>query len=635
MTEKIDFNEILKKLEDQGLEVLDEVLSSLPELERSSLLQLLVTQKVRTKKDLQNWLKFFLDVDLADCIVSRYSNSCPLDFVWDVYYFCLSDTSKKPMSIFGIAGRASQKTLCASVLQAVLPLHFQRGVVHFGGTEDQANRAYTYLKSFVSRPYISPFLKEDPKISKTTFLVRGKEVEVEILALTESSVQGPHQPACSIDELASLAPNKLAAYPSIAGVPVYTQDGKPWVKFGISSRQGRYTVIETEFEKRHKTNAEFRFWTVLENTKMCPPEISGTEDLEMYVDPYQNKALLQSEFDQLDQNKQQKFTKVTAKSNCYSCPLAAQCSGNLTKQTSTCRSLKPVEATIEEFKQAELGWWLSQKMSLQPSADEMVFPKFIREEFEKTPREIYSIWAGKDPGKDLTVDELVSIFDSAGLKRGAGIDHGVSHPETCVIVYEDSQDRAYIVKVFAESGLEPPSVVERISYLGNRFKFSNIWPDPASPGLNMMLEKIFNVDSAFVKDVDMGIQLIKAKMFPTVGKTKIYGVKGECDALVDNIEKYRYKRDTSGKLTDTPVKADDDCIDALSYYAQNNWFYSHGIYAGLDGGALKSETTTEYQEKIVENKANWMKQEIDKAIADNGGPSSTGATKNKGFIFSF
>lgn len=585
----------------------------------------LVCQRLKTKEDLKHWLLYYLDVDLADCIVSRFATSTPLDMVYDIYKFCDSKDIDEPLSTFYIAGRASQKTLSSAVLAVLLPLHFGRGVVHFGGTEDQANRAYSYFKKFVNKPYIKGYLIDKPKISKTIFKVNGSEVEVEILPITESSVQGPHQPVVSIDELASLAPNKLAAYPSIAGVPVYTPDGKPWIKFGISSRKGRYTIIETEYEDRHKTGALFKFWTVLENTKKCPDSISGTEPLTMYVNVFENKALLLHEYNSLDEDNKQKYEKVNAKKNCYTCEMKAMCSGDLKKQTSTCRSLRPTIATIKEFKAANLEWFLSQKMSLQPSAEDQVYPKFSRKDFEKTPSEMYEIFTGQKPNIEMTAELLIREMIKAGVKRYSGVDHGYTHPFAIVIIFEDSGGNIYIMKAYEESGLEPPDLMALVEKYKEKYEITHLYPDTARPEINNMLKKIIVVGDKFTKKPEDGIALIRTKMCPTSGPTKLYGLKGHVDPLINNFEKYHFAYDTSGKLTDKPVKTMDDSHDGLSYAAQNRWNKGKPIVSGADGPLVtgKKEEIKEYQEKVQKQHDNWMTQQIGQEIKIAGGVIGT------------
>ena len=610
----------------------------LTEQEREEYSRILVRSIPNTKEELGNWLRAFLDVDLADCVVSRHSTSTPLDMVWDLVQFCRDDKNEDPLSTFYIAGRGSQKTLSSAVLAIILPLWFKRGIVHLGGTEDQANRAYAYFRKFVNRPFIKDYLKDVPKISKTIFIVDGQEVEVEILPITDASVQGPHQPVVSIDELASLAPNKLAAYPSIAGIPVYTNDGKPWVKFGISSRKGRYTIIETEYEERHKTGAVFKFWTVLENTRRCPDEISGTDPLEMFVNPFENVALLQKDFDALDPLKKTNFSKVQAKKGCYTCPLKAMCGGDLKNQTSTCRTLKPVRATIQEFKSSPFDWFLSQRMSLQPSAEDLVYPRFKREEFEKTPREIYTIFTGKDPGLDISEETLISEMIKAGVKRYAGVDHGYTHPFAIVICFEDSMGNVFVMNTYEESGLEPGDVVDLIQKLKMKYHFTTIYPDTASPAINKMIKKVCNVVDDFKKDVDAGIQLIRHKMVPSVGPTKLYGLQGRCTSLINNFEKYHFIYDASGKLTDKPVKEFDDSHDAMSYIAQNRWNSGKAIVSGADVSTREldknqKEKTEIYNQKVQRQYDGWLQQQIGTEVKNSGGTEGVKKAKSGNFFW--
>ena len=43
----------------------------------------------RTRKELQNWIKYHLDLYLPDVTVSRYSDTNPLDVIWEVYKICV------------------------------------------------------------------------------------------------------------------------------------------------------------------------------------------------------------------------------------------------------------------------------------------------------------------------------------------------------------------------------------------------------------------------------------------------------------------------------------------------------------------------------------------------------------------
>jgi hypothetical protein len=601
-----------------------DLLFSSPE-EKDKYMKILVRQRLTTIEDLKRWCLLFLDVDLLDVKVSRFATSTPLEFVWDIYSFCADDANEEPLSIFGIAGRGSQKTLCAAVLQILLPLHFKRGVVHLGGTEAQSRRAFFYTHGLAARPYIKDFLLGDPIQSKMVFKVDDRVIENEILSITIANVNGPHSAATSIDELASLAPNKMAAYPSISGIPTYTEDGKPWVKFGISSRYGRYSVIETEYENRHTSGAVFKFWTVLENSKQCPDSISGTEDYSYYVNVLENDQMTLEQYENCDPLTQSKFELVHAKKGCFSCPLSKICAGDGKKQTSKCRTLKPMIATIKEFKGADYEWFLSQKMSLHPSSEDLVYTKFKRQDFEKTPSEIYEIFTGQPSNYDLTEQQLVDIMVSKGVKRYIGLDHGYTHPTALVVVYEDAVGNIYIMRTLEEVGLEPPEVVELVREIKEKYKITALFPDPAAPAINSMIKKIMNVQDDFTKKVLDGIQLIRSRIAPSSGNTKFFGLAGNCETLIDNLEKYHFKYDTSGKLTDEPVKEHDDSHDALSYVAQNTWQRNGQIMLAKEPGIV--EQTPEERAKAVKDlQNNWLTQEIKKSGTGNGDGGNSGAS---------
>ena len=50
----------------------DDALGFLPGEERDKFIKALLKKRIKTREDLKNWLLFFLNVDLADCTVSRF-----------------------------------------------------------------------------------------------------------------------------------------------------------------------------------------------------------------------------------------------------------------------------------------------------------------------------------------------------------------------------------------------------------------------------------------------------------------------------------------------------------------------------------------------------------------------------------
>jgi hypothetical protein len=608
------------------------------------IIQALATKHLESKYDLKNWLLYFIDVDLADCTVSHFSTSNPLDMVWEIYSFCKENNSVDPMTVYYIAGRSSQKTLSAAVLQILLPLHFKRGLVHLGGTKQQARRAYDYFRKFISKKYIRPFLKGDPTMDKTVFSVGGEDVEVEILPISPMSVQGPHQPVVSLDELGSLSPDKIKAYEDVSGIPSYTKDGEPWIQFGISSRHGKYTVIEKEYDNREKSGVLFRFWTVFENTKHCPDSISGTQPLDMYIDPIQNIAVLKEDFEKMSPEHASKLLKVEAREKCITCPLAAQCGGALKRQTSKCRSLRPVQSVITQFKKApSLEWWLSQSMSLTPSSEGLVFPRFKREVFEKTVGEIYEIFTGEKCPEGYNEDDLIKFMIEKGVKRYAGIDHGYTHPMAIVVAYEDSRDNVYIMASEERAGLEPPQALAFFTEMWHKYQFTVAYPDTEAPNMNAMLRtaKLCSIMDNFTKSIEGGITAIRGKLSPTVGTTRLFGLEGKVDTLTNNFENYHFKLNSAGDVTDDVDDVDDDSVSALRYVGQNKWLKRGGLNLSKNPEVATPESLKAEQERIKaaypaeirKQQTNWLQKEIGTAIKESGGEPSLKTSKNKSIFW--
>lgn len=609
--------------------------NNLSKIEKDAVYRALLLKRLTSREQLRLWLITYLGVDLADCTVSRFSTSNPLDMVWDIYQICADDKLESPIDLRYIAGRASQKTLSLAALQVLLPLHFKRPVVHFGGTVDQARRAYTYFKKFVMRPYIKEFLKDEPTQQKTIFLVDGEEIEVEILSISIMSVQGAHAPIVSLDELASLAPDKVRAYADVNGIPVYTNDGRPWVKFGISSRKGAYTVIEREYEERNRTGIIFKFWTVLENTKKCPDSISGTEDFSYYANAMENLAITEKEYLNLPDQEKTKFELVHAKKGCFTCPLKAICAGDLKKQTSTCRTLRPTKAVIEEFKLADLQWFLSQKMSMAPSLEGLVFPKFKREKFEKTAAEIYEIFTGKPANPNLSEEELIQTMLSMGCKAYAGLDHGHTDPAAVVVIYEDGVGNIYIMNVFAQTGLDPEQLRDKVLELQEKYKFTHLYPDTSQPAINDLIKKAKKVkviDNFDKKgEIERGITLIRQKISPATGETKLFGLKNNCEFLIKEMEKYHNEMDSGGNILDTPADEFNHSIDALRYAAINRWTIKGVVLSGNKDPKPIVNSPEAYTAKIAEYNNNWLKNKIKELTG--GSESDVKSSKNKGVLW--
>jgi len=47
----------------------------------------------RTEADLKNYIKYFFNLQLPDCKVSRYADTTPFHAIWDVYNICVNSNN--------------------------------------------------------------------------------------------------------------------------------------------------------------------------------------------------------------------------------------------------------------------------------------------------------------------------------------------------------------------------------------------------------------------------------------------------------------------------------------------------------------------------------------------------------------
>ena len=127
--------------------------------------RILLFKRCATKKDLHNWIKVFLGLDLPDCIVctgtgiDEYdSNSSPMDMVWEVYSKALQNNDPDFRKVIYYSARGGFKTLSAAVLEVLAIVHLDRDGAHMAAIEKQSKKSQQYIKGFLARPILRDFV---------------------------------------------------------------------------------------------------------------------------------------------------------------------------------------------------------------------------------------------------------------------------------------------------------------------------------------------------------------------------------------------------------------------------------------------------------------------------------------------
>lgn len=220
--------------------------------------RVLFLKPCKNRDELRAWIKHFLSLSLPDVTVSRYSDTNPLDVIWEVYNICVNRKNPENINeLLYVAGRGSGKTLGMAIAELMVLLHDKRDVVHVGAIQNQADRCYAYQKNFLYNRKIKNLvmpsdLPEDQRIaeklnmSKSTFNIGSDKVTLEVLPCTLK--------ACLIAE--SLAE-------SLEGIKALKD-----FKCGdlIKSPQGWSKVIDNSLELKECLRVELSDGRVIEGT---------------------------------------------------------------------------------------------------------------------------------------------------------------------------------------------------------------------------------------------------------------------------------------------------------------------------------------------------------------------------------
>jgi len=609
-----------------------------------------------SKDHLADWLNLYLDFHVFDTQVSRFATSSPLDALWEAYDFMMRPDSRKPKTFLFASARSTQKTITLAAFDILQVLHGKRNLVHFAGSKDQVDSGYSYIKAFASMPYIRDLIDGDITQTGTDFYIPEsdnelwlngstckelkekcpdelRKVEILVRPITPYTVQGLHM-STTVDEIHTLKGEKAAAYKDIRKIPIASWDGKPWIRLGISSRKSPNSIVEHEIENKDKTGLIVRQWTVFEGVEQCPADRHGNEFIhDRYINVYNGVELTEDQFGLYDKKDKDKFEKATLSTGCLTCPLRTVCLGDLSKHKEVNKHHQSIEAAITDFvSDGDRSWYIAQCLSLQPSREGLVFSRFDTATFEKTPREVYNIFTGTDPGRDISEQEIISVMVKAGVKRYAGLDHGFTDPMAIASIYEDSVGRVYIMSVISLTGLEPNQVVDQVRLMVEKYQVTHLYPDTAQPSINELIRKariILVVDDFDKKDgIANGITLIRSKITPSGGgETMMVGLKGNCNPLVYEMERYHYMTDTSGKILDEPEDLYNHTVDALRYAAINRWNKGSRVM-GTSYEPKTQETHKEYAENIQNQSSTWLADKINDA--SNGEAVFIKKSKNKG-----
>ena len=276
----------------------------------------------QTRRDLKNYVKVFLGVDVPDkriCI----DHQSPMDYLW--HAFCESKHEPGAANHDSIiwANRAGGKTELAAVatlLDCLFKPNCQVRIL--GGSGEQAGRMYEYLTNFLHHGY-EQFLAGPVRKTKCHF-INGSAVE--ILTQSATSVRGQHVQKLRCDELELFDEDVFAA-------AKFTTQSTPEITAGmelISTMHKPYGLMHEVVTSAPKFGATVFKWCVWEVIEKCIGR------------------------------------------SCSQCPLDGDCRG----RAKAAGGYLKIDDCITQMRRASRAGWEAEMLCTRPSRQNVVFDEF-------------------------------------------------------------------------------------------------------------------------------------------------------------------------------------------------------------------------------------------------------------------
>lgn len=426
----------------------------------------LIWSPPQSKRELDLYLRAFINVELTDNIVDFDSTTSPLEAVWIVYRAMLTNEGDK--EFIACAARNSGKTLIGSVISFLGMILFRRNIVIMSATKAQSGQMISYLdshfrkmpdleKHFISDSILTKELVELPKNSYTS---RNGECKCVIVAATLKGANSKRGNLLILDEVDQV---KQAVLDEVTGVIDPTRDEHRFdpITIALSSRKVPDGPLQERIDRSNKGNEGCKLlkWSFADVLDVCPYKkeneqyptstaLISQEDLSIRWDTELGSINEQEQNDWLPRTQYHKCK------DCHNGKIYKLCQGFSMNAIEGEQSLMRRRHSfgmqiLSQIKDPAII--IAQYNNWKPETRGSVFRMFKEEVHTKTLIEAYK-WAMEVPRGVMTPDitswsQLAKILKQAGWTITVGIDYGWS-PDPAVavfIAYDTRTDRAVVL----------------------------------------------------------------------------------------------------------------------------------------------------------------------------------------------
>lgn len=608
--------------------------------------------KLNSKEELKNWILIFFGLDMPIGHIDPDSSSSPVEAMWEIYSTVKDNRGETNPGYIMLSAREGYKTLSASILEAILMIHFRITIAHLAAIQSQSAKAIQYINYFLNK--IEPLLKisgwEKTSENKSKISYRteeGEDVYIRVVVATMAGANSEHTNMLFIDEIDVIS--NVQAYEEAKLIPGFAKGLHP-VTVKLSTRKFAFGLMQKDIDQAPTTGDKILNWNIIDVTERCPESRHkpGLPKQDVYVaKSLPLRTISIEEHNNLaDAEKPNWDLMEGAYAGCVGCKLLPVCRGRLAARNKNSKNglYKPVGAVINTFKKTSPDMAEAQLLCWKPSSKGLVYPRFeatidkgnvisidkaletlLGDEIKKGAREL---------GVQLSVrpneNDLINVMKALKIDFYAGVDWGYTHDFVIVIFAVIPNGEIWVVDCYSQAGLEFLDCLEVAKNYRDKWNPNRWFADQAMPSHTKSFTKNGMKCPKFQKDVMGGIEAIRSKIVDGSGRRLFKVLNTENNKkIINSLQKHHFKLGSDGNPTLTPDDAPGvaDQADAMRYVGQNLF--------PVKGHQKPSMVTTEQERSKSYNPTaeQQMREEIAKRVGD--GPTSGGNGKKGGFFFSF
>jgi hypothetical protein len=466
------------------------------------------------KKDLKNYVKVFLRLDIPDKRICPEHNS-PLDYLWHSFSADFAHRTESPQLYVGgyqesgiknadcivWANRAGGKTELAAVatlLDCVFKPNCQVRIL--AGSGDQASKMYEYFVNFLGRGY-DKFLTEPARKDRCHFT---NNCDVEVLTQSATSIRGQHIQKLRCDEVELFEEDVFNA----AKFTTQSKHNLTAAMEVISTMHRPYGLMQKLVADAARYDVPIFKWCVWETIEKCTDR------------------------------------------SCSQCPLWQDCQAKARHANGYLK----IDDVITQMRRASRAGFEAEMLCLRPSLENAVFAEF-------------------DPAvhvKPIDYEPNLPLYRS--------LDFGFINPFVCLWLQADNTGTIRVIDEYircrATIDTHAQEIIARTPC--PEVNVAATFCDPAGAGVNDVTGtsavrelKARNIRVRYRRSSILeGVELIRRAIKSGDGQSKLV-VSPRCSKLVEALRCYHYPE--SGAPDELPLKDGlyDHSIDALRYFFVN------------------------------------------------------------------